>query len=222
MKYSFIGLLMAAFFIAVPTTLIAADNAPVSLSERYSYAMGVRLGQALKSQGVNEIDSSALAAAIDDVVGGRPLRMNEREMLAVVQEQRAAIEQANLEAGRAYLAQFAQQPGVLELPGGIRYRVLATGDGESPGVDDTVRVHYHGTRVDGVVFDSSVERNQPAEFPLGGVIPGFREAISAMRVGDHWQVVIPSELAYGQRGAGSDIGPNETLTFEIQLLAVMR
>ena len=222
MKYSFIGLLMAAFSVAVPTTLIAADNVPVNLAERYSYAMGVRLGQALKSQGVQEIDSGALAAAIDDVVGGRPLRMNEQEMLAVVQEQRAAIEQANLEAGRAYLARFARQPDVLALPGGIRYRVLASGDGESPGVDDTVRVHYHGTRIDGVVFDSSVERNQPAEFPLGGVIPGFREAISAMRVGDHWQVVIPSELAYGQRGAGGDIGPNETLTFEIQLLAIMR
>lgn len=222
MNFSSFGLFVAVVVIAVPGSVLAVDNAPVSLSERYSYAMGVRLGQALKSQGVQEIDSGALAAAIDDVVGGRPLRMNEQEMLAVVREQRAAREQANLEAGRAYLAQFAQQPGVLALPGGIHYRVLATGDGESPGADDTVRVHYHGTRVDGVVFDSSVERNQPAEFPLGGVIPGFREAISAMRIGDHWEVVIPSELAYGQRGAGADIGPNETLTFEIQLLAIVR
>ena len=201
---------------------LAADPAPLSLSERYSYAMGVRLGQALQSQGVRTIDSQALAAAIDDVISGRTPRMSNEEMVAVVREERAAREQANLQAGRDYLAQFARQPGVMELPGGIRYRILANGDGERPSTDDTVRVHYHGTRIDGAVFDSSVARDQPAEFPLGGVIPGFRDAISAMRVGDHWQVVIPSELAYGERGAGGDIGPNETLTFEIQLLAIVR
>ena len=218
MKYIVLGLSLVLFSGAI----LAADEAPATLSERYSYAMGVRLGQALKSQGVQVIDTRALAAAIDDVVSGRTPRMSEQEMAAVVREQRVAREQANLQAGRDYLEQFTQQPGVKQLPAGLPYRVLATGDGERPSAEDTVRVHYHGTRVDGVVFDSSVERGQPAEFPLGGVIPGFRETISAMRVGDHWQVVIPSELAYGKRGAGADIGPNETLTFEIQLLAIVR
>ncbi len=222
MKVALFGPLVTLLASLVLSSAQAADASLDSLAERYSYAMGVRLAQALKSQGVMSVDGAALAAAIDDVLTGRPLRMNERQMVAVVDEQRVAIARANLESGRAYAAEFARRPGVSQLPGGVLYQVLASAEGERPGAGDSVRVHYHGTRVDGVVFDSSVARDQPAEFPLDGVIPGFRDAISAMRVGDRWRVVIPSELAYGERGAGGGIGPNQTLTFEIELLGIVR
>ena len=108
------------------------------------------------------------------------------------------------------------------LPSGLQYRVLDSGTGAQPGDGDRVRVHYHGTLLDGTVFDSSVDRDQPAEFALDAVIPGFRESISRMRVGDRWQVFVPSNLAYGEDGAGNSIGPNETLIFEIQLLAIVQ
>lgn len=207
----------------------ALDAAALSVPERYSYAMGVRLGQLLKAQGVAELDSRAFAAAIDDVLAGRPLRLSEAEMQQAVREQqqafveqRAQRAQANLEAGNDFLVANARQSDVRVLPSGVQYRVLESGSGERPAPDDSVRVHYHGTLLDGSVFDSSIERGEPAEFPLAGVIPGFRAALSEMRVGDRWQVFIPSNQAYGERGAGSEIGPNQTLVFEIQLLDILR
>ena len=108
------------------------------------------------------------------------------------------------------------------MPSGLQYQVLAQGDGVQANAQAVVRVHYHGTRIDGSVFDSSVERGEPAQFSLAAVVPGFREAISNMRVGDHWRVFLPSSLAYGEQGTGADIGPNEVLIFEIQLLEVVR
>lgn len=207
----------------------AAQPAALSVSERYSYAMGVRLGQLLQAQGVVDLDSGAFAAAIDDVLAGRPLRLDDTQMRQAIadqqrqfSEQREQRAQANLQAGHAYLSENAGRPDVVVLPSGLQYRVLASGTGEQAGVEDTVRVHYHGTRLDGSVFDSSIQRGEPAEFALGSVIPGFREAISLMHVGDRWQVFVPSALAYGERGAGSDIGPNETLVFEISLLDILR
>jgi FKBP-type peptidyl-prolyl cis-trans isomerase FklB len=205
-----------------PVAAGGAQDPLTELSARYSYAMGVRLGQALQAQGVRAIDSTALAAAIDDVISGRGLRMDDEAMNNAVREQRAARAQGNLQAGRDFLRRNAARADVVVLPSGLQYRVVQPGTGERPSVQDTVRVHYHGTRIDGRVFDSSVERGQPAEFPLGGVVPGFREAISMMPVGARWQVFVPSELAYGERGAGADIGPNETLLFEIELLDIVR
>lgn len=207
----------------------AREQAAFSVSERYSYAMGVRLGQLLKGQGIRQLDSGAFAQAIDDVLLARPLRLSDQEMVAAIQEQQRVFAQqkqqraqASLEAGRVFLAENAGKPGTQVLPGGVQYRVLESGSGAQPSADGNVRVHYHGTLLDGTVFDSSVDRNQPAEFSLGAVIPGFRDSISRMHVGDRWQVFIPSDQAYGEDGAGAAIGPNETLTFEIQLLEVMR
>ena len=206
---------------------IGEESGGLSVSERYSYAMGVRLGQLLRGQGIERLDSHAFAAAIDDVLGGKPLRLSAQEMQAAIREQqqvfvqqRAQRAQAKLAVERDFLTRNAAEDGVVVLPSGLQYRVLASGDGAEPGSDATVRVHYHGTLLDGSVFDSSVERGEPAEFALSGVIPGFREAISQMRIGDRWRVFIPSALAYGERGAGADIGPNETLTFEIELLGI--
>jgi len=210
-------------------TVLAADAPMLSVPERYSYAMGVRLGQLLKQQGVAKLDSHAFAAAIDDVLTDRPLRLSAIEMQSAVAEQQALFRQrraqraqANLEAGQAFLTRNAGQAGVVVLPSGLQYLVKRSGDGDQVGHDGRVRVHYHGTLLDGSAFDSSVDRGTPAEFALSGVIPGFREALSAMRVGDQWQVFIPPSLGYGERGAGAAIGPNQTLVFELQLLEIIR
>ena len=228
MKKSLYFLFLAAMAASV-ADVSALEPVSGSVPQRYSYAMGVRLGQLLKGQGIVQLDSAAFAAAIDDVLADRPLRLSDDQMReAIVEQQRAfAVQraqraQASLEAGRRFLTENAARGDVVVLPSGLQYRVLQTGTGEQPRGGDSVRVHYHGTLLDGRVFDSSMERNEPAEFALAGVIPGFGEALSRMRVGDHWQVFVPSELAYGEAGAGSDIGPNETLVFEIQLLDILR
>jgi FKBP-type peptidyl-prolyl cis-trans isomerase FklB len=207
---------------------LAADAELVSIPERYSYAMGVQFGQLLKAQRVEEIDTKAFAAAIDDVLKGGELQLSAEQMQQAVREQqqvfaerRAQQGQANLEAGREFLAANAKREGIVVLPSGLQYQVLESGDGAKATAEDTVRVNYHGTLIDGTVFDSSVERGKPAEFSVNGVIPGFREAITNMRVGDRWQVYLPSSLAYGERGAGGTIGPNETLIFELELLDVV-
>ena len=220
--------LFALFLLCLALPAAAVEPVGLSVSERYSYAMGVRLGQLLKQQGIQALDSNAFAAAIDDVLLDRPLRLSADQMLSAVREQQQAFvqqreqrAQVNLEAGREFLARNASEPGMVVLPSGLQYRVLETGKGARPADGGTVRVHYHGTLLDGTVFDSSTDRGEPAEFPLNNVIPGFRESISLMRAGDRWQVFIPSDLAYGADGAGTKIGPNETLIFEIQLLEVL-
>lgn len=209
--------------------LSAQDRPPAGVTEQYSYAMGVRLGQLLKGQGVTQLDSKAFAAAIDDVLQGRTLRLDQNEMQAAIRaqqrqlaDQRAQRARDNLERGQRFLAENAGKSDVAVLPSGVQYRVLQQGAGEQSRADDTVRVHYQGSLLNGEVFDSSLTRGQPAEFPLNAVIPGFREALSRMRVGDRWQVFIPSAMAYGEKGAGADIGPNETLIFDIELLDLVR
>jgi len=219
----------ALFCVTSSWTALAVQLPDPGLAERYSYTMGVRLGQLLKAQGIVQLDSAAFAAAIDDVLAGHPLRLSDAEMQAAVRDQqsflagqRAQRAEDNLKAGREFLAANAGRSEVAVLPSGLQYEVLESGSGAQPSAEDSVRVHYLGTLLDGRVFDSSVERGEPAEFALGAVIPGFREALTNMRVGDHWRVYLPSALAYGERGAGSDIGPNETLIFELQLLDIIR
>lgn len=127
-----------------------------------------------------------------------------------------------LEAGRAFLAENALRANVVTTASGLQYEVLASGDGASPGPRDMVTTHYHGTFIDGRVFDSSVQRGQPIAFPVDGVIGGWTEGLQLMKVGDKWKLYIPPDLAYGERGTGSGIGPNETLIFEVELLDVQR
>ena len=127
-----------------------------------------------------------------------------------------------LEAGRAFLAENGAREGVVTTASGLQYEVLTPGSGETPRASDFVTTHYHGTLIDGTVFDSSVQRNQPIEFPVGGVIAGWTEALQLMQVGAKWKLFLPPELAYGSRGAGRAIGPNETLVFEVELLEVRR
>jgi len=224
------GKIILGLLCVVPGPLSMAAEVPLpGISERYSYTMGVRLGQLLKSQGIARLDSRAFAAAIDDVLADRPLRLSEAEMQQAVAEQqqlfadqRTQRARTNLEAGNRFLTENAGRSDIVVLPSGLQYRVLASGGGSRPAPGDSVRVHYHGTLLDGTVFDSTVVRDAPAEFALANVIPGFREALSLMQTGDRWQVFVPPSLAYGEQGAGSAIGPNETLVFELQLLDILR
>lgn len=127
---------------------------------------------------------------------------------------------ANLEAGNAFLAENAQREGVITLESGLQYEVITMGDGPKPGPAQTVVCHYHGTRIDGVVFDSSVRRGQPASFPLNRVIKGWTEALQLMPVGSKWRLFIPPHLAYGNSNVSAEIGPNTTLIFEVELLKI--
>jgi FKBP-type peptidyl-prolyl cis-trans isomerase len=129
--------------------------------------------------------------------------------------------QLNLEAGNAFLEENKGREGVKTTASGLQYEVITEGTGPIPSAEDRVRVHYHGTLIDGTVFDSSVERGEPAVFGVGQVIPGWTEALQLMPVGSKWKIYVPSELAYGERGAGADIGPNTTLIFEVELLEIV-
>ena len=197
-----------------------------SLEKRFSYTLGVSVGQQLKEQGVT-VDSAAFSAAVQDVISGRDLQLTADQMIQAMQESKAARDmetqkqgQAALEAGKNFLAENKGKPGVVELPSGVQYIELQAGDGESPTADSEVTVHYRGSFLNGEEFDSSYSRGKPTSFKLNGVIAGFRESITHMKPGAKWKVFIPSELAYGTAGAGGTIGPNETLVFDIELISV--
>lgn len=155
-------------------------------------------------------------------------QMRQAEIRVKRDAERAAMAGKNLEAGKAFLAENAKKEGVVVLESGLQYKVLASGNGATPkvnaktGASDKVKCNYEGRTIEGEVFDSSYERNQPATFPLTGVIPGWTEILQLMKEGDKWQVYIPAELAYGERGAGEKIGPNAALIFDIELLEVIK
>lgn len=206
----------------------AADEVKLESSlERLSYMLGYRIGFSLHGQGMQDIDPAVLAAAVEDALNQRDPRLTAEEMQAAEAEYRAGLASAqareaetNLAAGEAFLASNAGNEGVVEMPGGLQYRILRAGEGPKPAADDRVVVHYRGRLLDGTEFDSSYRRGEPAEFMVGGVIRGWQEALQAMPKGSRWEVWIPAALAYGERGAGGAIGPNQTLHFEIELLEV--
>ena len=192
--------------------------------QKYSYAYGFNIANLLQASGVKEIDSEAFLAGLNDVLQGKELQMDIADMKQALEKQRDEIvteaSEAAMKKGQAFLEKNKTAEGVTVIENGMQYIVLAAGDGAQPKATDKVKVHYHGTLIDGTVFDSSVDRGTPVSFPLGNVIPGFREAITRMKTGDKWRVFIPSNLAYGESGAPPKIGPNETLIFEIELLEV--
>ena len=195
--------------------------------QRLSYMIGLQVGQSLRRQGLEQIDAAALAAALGDVYADRPPRLTLEEMqgaqaaFQAEQESKQSRQAAdNLEAGQAFLAANAEEEGVVQTPDGLQYRILRAGDGTAPSAEDRVVVHYRGRLLDGTEFDSSYGRGEPTEFMLGAVIPGWQAALELMQVGAHWEVWIPAGLAYGERGAGGSIGPNQTLHFEIELLEI--
>jgi FKBP-type peptidyl-prolyl cis-trans isomerase FklB len=213
-------------------TVAAAQEAPALKTEKdkLSYAMGMDLGTQLKSRSV-DIDPAIFAQALKDSLSGGKTLLTDAEAKSVIAElQKAILVKQSAEAkivgdknkaeGDAFLAANKAKEGFVTLPSGIQYKVLTAGAGKKPTIDDTVVCQYRGTLIDGKEFDSSYKRGQPATFPVKGVIKGWTEVLQLMAVGSKWQVVIPPALAYGERGAGADIGPNATLIFEIELVAI--
>ena len=198
--------------------------------DKESYSLGYQFGMSLKMQGV-DINLDAYASAIRDALGGKEPQMSSEEMQSTVMgfRQRMADAQQktlkqqgekNLAEGKAFLAENGKKQGVKTLPSGLQYKVLSEGAGKTPTKSDTVTVHYRGTLINGTEFDSSIARGQPATFKVDGVIPGWTEALQLMKEGAKWQLFIPPELAYGERGMPPRIPPQSTLLFEVELLAI--
>ncbi|PKG39398.1 FKBP-type peptidyl-prolyl cis-trans isomerase [Psychromonas sp. Urea-02u-13] len=192
-----------------------------------SYGIGLQMGEQLRAQPFDGLEISAVAAGIADAFVGAESQVSQQDLQEAFQTisarmQVAAEEQAKIlgAAGAEFLAANAAKDGVEVTASGLQFEVITQGEGEIPTADSTVSVHYHGMLVDGSVFDSSVERGQPAEFPVGGVIAGWTEALQIMPVGSKYKLTIPADLAYGERGAGAAIGPHATLVFEVELLAI--
>ena len=193
--------------------------------DEVSYALGLSIGQNFKASGIKAITSEDFIAGLQDALAEREPQMTTERAREVINQLFTRLQQEEAElnaaAGKEYQEIMRHKSGVVTLPSGLQYEIIKEGSGAKPKATDKVRVHYHGTLINGVVFDSSVERGEPAEFPLNAVIPGWTEILQLMPVGSKWRVVIPSELAYGSRGAGDVIRPNMTLIFEIELLDIV-
>ncbi len=201
-----------------------------TLKEKGSYAIGMTIGTQLKRDSLDP-DLAALMKGIKDALaGGKTLitQAEGREAMAAFQKETEAkrtdrakdIGEKNKKEGEAFLAENKKKEGVKTLPSGLQYKVIKPGSGKSPKATDTVVTHYRGTLIDGTEFDSSYGRGEPATFQVGRVIPGWTEALQLMQVGAKWQLFIPGKLAYGERGSGPDIGPNATLIFDVELVAI--
>ncbi len=190
-----------------------------------SYALGVRIAQNLKGQGFETLNMPLLQKAMGDVLQNKKTLLEETLLDENISRfhQKVAAEKASVakKEGLAFLAVNGKRKGVVTLSNGLQYEVIKTGtDTVKPSLTDKVKCHYHGTLINGTVFDSSVDRGEPVSFPLNGVIKGWQEALQLMTVGSKWKLYIPSDLAYGDRAAGDKIAPGSTLIFEVELLAV--
>jgi len=204
----------------------AADTVLDDDKKKFSYTLGYQIAQNLARQGAL-LDADAAAKAVHDAFSGKPPALTVEEMKAVVariQEQaiqkHGEISKKNLATGEKFLAENTKKEGVKTLDSGLQYKVLIKGDGEIPKANSTVVAHYEGKLTNGTVFDSSIKRGSPATFPVNGVIKGWQEALQLMPTGSKWQVFIPANLAYGEKGAGGSVGPNETLIFDIELISI--
>lgn len=193
--------------------------------DKVSYSLGLSIASNLISSGVKTVNAEAFNDAMSTVFAGKMPEIMPDEANNILQDyfEKLQKEQGNtaLEAGEKYLAENKKREGVVTLPSGLQYKILTPGNGPKPKASDTVKCHYEGRLINGQVFDSSIRRGEPAEFPVGGVIAGWVEALQLMPVGSKWQLYIPSALAYGSHGAGQSIGPNETLIFDVELLAIV-
>ncbi len=210
----------------------AAAPAPAfsTQKQKVSYAIGMEMGKGVKAQGI-DVDPTIVMQGLKDALSDAKSQMSEEELRQVItglqqeirQKQMQAMEAAaaeNKTKGEAYMAANAKKEGVVALPDGVQYKILTAGQGAKPAESDTVLCNYKGTFVDGTEFDSSTQAGKPVPFEVKNVIPGFKEVLQMMPVGSKWQVVIPSSMAYGERGAGNVIGPNSTLVFEIELVSI--
>jgi len=210
---------------------VAQDQAPLKTQkEKISYALGMDLGNQLMKQSV-DVDPNVFVRGLKEALaGGKTLMTGDeaRSLIAALQKdlvtKQLAASQAlgakNTKEGTAFLAENGKKPGVITLPSGLQYKALTMGTGKKPTIEDTVVCHYRGTLLDGKEFDSSYRRNEPLTLQVKGVIKGWSEALQLMPVGSKWQLFIPPQLAYGERGANENIGPNATLIFEVELISI--
>ena len=223
---------MAVVGVVLLTGAAWAEEAAVlkNQKDKVSYGIGMNIGKSLKKDAV-DVDIDLLVKGLkDSLSGGQTLMSDEeyratltafqKEMMEKQAEAAKALAEKNKKEGEMFLAENGKKEGVVTLPSGLQYKVMKSGTGKTPKSGDTVETHYRGTLIDGTEFDSSYKRGQTATFPVDGVIPGWTEALQKMKEGDKWQLFVPSNLAYGERGAGRDIGPNATLIFEVELIAV--
>ena len=200
--------------------------------DKLSYALGIGIGSQLAGMGAKGLDIDDFAQAVKDVISGTPLKVNNAEAQSLVQaffkeqedKQRAAAAEAGKvakAAGESFLADNAKKEGVVVLPSGLQYQVLKEGNGKKPSATDQVKCHYEGTLIDGTIFDSSYQRNEPATFGLNQVIAGWTEGVQLMSEGAKYRYFIPYNLAYGERGAGAQIPPFAALVFDVELLKVL-
>lgn len=201
--------------------------------DKLSYALGLSMGNNFRASGINEINVQDFADGVAAVFYGSEPKMTYDEAKAEIQryftELQAKQEEVakkagdeNAKAGEAFLMENGKRAEVKTLPSGLQYEIIAEGEGESPKATDQVMVHYEGKLIDGTVFDSSIDRGEPATFGVTQVIPGWVEALQLMKQGAKWRLFIPSALAYGPQGAGGIIGPNQTLIFEVELLKIIK
>ena len=216
---------MAVFGVGLVAAQLSAQE-PAGLKtqkDRTSYALGMDLANSLKKQSI-DVDPALFSQGLRDVLGSSKTLLTEEEVRTILAALQTEVRNNMMtkikQDGAAFLAQNKAKDGVVTLPSGLQYKILKAGDGKKPGLDDTVVCHYKGTLIDGTEFDSSYKRNQPATFPVKGVIKGWTEALQLMPVGSQWQLVIPSDLAYGDRGAANVIPPYSTLVFEVELVSI--
>ena len=200
--------------------------------DKLSYALGIGIGSQLAGMGAKGLNIDDFAQAVKDVISGTPLKVDNAEAQSLVQaffkeqedKQRAAAAEAGKvakAAGESFLAENAKKEGVVVLPSGLQYQVLKEGNGKKPSATDQVKCHYEGTLIDGTIFDSSYQRNEPATFGLNQVIAGWTEGVQLMSEGAKYRFFIPYNLAYGERGAGAQIPPFAALVFDVELLKVL-
>ncbi len=192
--------------------------------EKVSYALGLSIGNNLLGSGIKDLNTDEFVKAIKAVMAGEKPEMSYEEAKQVLDtffhDLANKINEKNIQAGKDFLAKNKEQEGVVELASGLQYQILTSGAGKSPSITNRVKCHYTGMLLDGTVFDSSVQRGEPAEFGVNQVIAGWTEALQLMKEGDKWRLFIPSDMAYGARGAGNSIPPHATLIFDVELIEV--
>ena len=195
-----------------------------SKADSVAYAIGTSIGGSMKKDGLDSLNLDLLKAGLMSALRGDSAMIDQMKSQMVIQsylqEKQKAKNEGNIATGKKFLDENRTKPGVKELPDGLQYMVMTEGTGAMPVPTDTVIVHYHGTLIDGTVFDSSVEKGKPIEYPIGGFIQGWQEALQMMKVGSKWKLFVPPGLAYGERGSGQKVPGNSTLIFEMELLGI--
>jgi FKBP-type peptidyl-prolyl cis-trans isomerase FklB len=226
-----LGVVLCAVLVTTP--VVAEDKQELKTQkDKVSYVVGLEMGSSLKKNMI-DVDIEILTKGIKDALSEAKPLMTEKEMKETIialqkdlqakqQEQIKALAEKNKKEGESFLAENKKKKGVITMPSSLQYKILTDGKGKSPKATDTVTVNYKGTLIDGTEFDSSYKRGQPATFAVNSVIPGWTEALQLMKEGSKWQLFVPSNLAYGERGAGSAIGPNAVLIFEVELISIKK